>query len=229
MKLLEKIYENGKLFDIAFINNSDFYELLLRFGFNLLIILLIVWFLYYSVAKRKDYLFTYLLISITVFLLCFLLENVKLKLGFALGLFAVFSIIRYRTTTIPIREMTYLFVTIGISVINALANTKISYMELLFANAIIVLIIFLFEKVFFLRHLSVKNITYEKIDLIQAGRRDELIKDLEKRCGLKIEKIEIGKINFLQDTANIKIYYYEKDNNINLADAYDDEIYKDNN
>jgi hypothetical protein len=160
------------------------------------------------------------MISITVFLLCFLLESVKLQLGFALGLFAIFGILRYRTNPIPIREMTYLFMVIGISVINALANKKISYVELLFTNFIIILIVWLFEKVFFFKHLTVKNIIYEKIELIKHELKDELKKDLELRTGLKIEKIEIGKINFLRDSAAVKIYYYEKDNIIIQTDDY---------
>ena len=107
--------------------NKDFYELLFRMIFNLLIVSYIVRYLYFNSTKNKDYLFTYLMISLTVFLLCFLLENVKLQLGFALGLFAIFGIIRYRTDPIPIKEMTYLFIVIGISIMNALANKKISY------------------------------------------------------------------------------------------------------
>jgi hypothetical protein len=196
----------------------DLLELVLKFTLNFIIILLIVRFIYYSITKRKDYLFTYIMISATVFLLCFLLENVKLQLGFALGLFAIFGIIRYRTNPIPIREMTYLFIVIGISVINALANKKISYAELLFTNFIIVLIIWLLEKVFFLKHLSEKDITYENIELINPERQEELKADLEKRTGLDIQKIEIGKINFLRDSVRLKIYYYDKNNNINAAD-----------
>ncbi len=219
-----EIYKDGMLFGINIINTVDFIELLVKFTLNTGVILILVRVLYYSITNRKDYLFTYLMISITVFLLCFLLESVKLQLGFALGLFAIFGILRYRTNPIPIREMTYLFMVIGISVINALANKKISYVELLFTNFGIVLIVWLFEKVFFLRHLTVKNIIYEKIDLIKPELRDSLIKDLELRTGLKIEKVEIGKINFLRDSASIQIYYYEKDNSILQSDAYNNNL-----
>jgi hypothetical protein len=219
-----EIYKDGMLFGINIINTVDFIELLVKFSLNTGIILILVRVLYYSITNRKDYLFTYLMISITVFLLCFLLESVKLQLGFALGLFAIFGILRYRTNPIPIREMTYLFMVIGISVINALANKKISYVELLFTNFGIVLIVWLFEKVFFFRHLTVKNIIYEKIDLIKPEFRDSLIKDLELRTGLKIVKVEIGKINFLRDSASIQIYYYEKDNAILQSDAYNNNL-----
>jgi hypothetical protein len=218
MMLLKKIYKEGEVFNMDIFDFPDLLELVLKFTLNFIIILLIVRFIYYSITKRKDYLFTYIMISATVFLLCFLLENVKLQLGFALGLFAIFGIIRYRTNPIPIREMTYLFIVIGISVINALANKKISYAELLFTNFIIVLIIWLLEKVFFLKHLSEKDITYENIELINPERQEELKADLEKRTGLDIQKIEIGKINFLRDSVRLKIYYYDKNNNINAAD-----------
>lgn len=214
---MNEIYEGGKLFGVEIIDVSDFLELIIKFSFNMLIVLVLVRFLYYTVTNRKDYLFTYLMISVTVFLLCFLLENVKLQLGFALGLFAIFGIIRYRTNPIPIREMTYLFIVIGISVINALSNKKISYAELIFTNLTILFIVWLLEKVFFLKHLSVKNILYEKIELIKPERYAEMKTDLETRTGLKIVRFEIGRINYMRDAARVKIYYYEKDNSINYA------------
>ena len=201
-----KQYLGTPIFD-----NNDFWKLILKGVFNFLIILIIVRYIYYPVTRNKDYLFTYLLISLTVFLLCFLLDNVKLELGFALGLFAIFGIIRYRIDPIPIKEMTYLFLVIGISVINALANKKISYAELLFANLVIVFVTFGMERLWLLRHETRKNITYEKIELIAPERRDELIQDLKDRTGLDVVRVEIRRIDFLKDTANLRIFYYEKD------------------
>jgi hypothetical protein len=207
-----------ELFNIDLIDVEDFGELIFRFLFNFFIIFIAIRFIYYPIRKRKDYLFTYILISSTVFLLCFLLENVKLELGFALGLFAIFGIIRYRTRQIPIKEMTYLFLVIGISVINALANKKVSYAELITTNLLLVLITFILEKLLLLKHESTKSINYEKIELIKPENRRELIEDLEMRTGLKINRIEVGKIDFLRDTARINIYYYESENAENLAD-----------
>ncbi len=201
-----------EVFGIKLINLSDFLELLVRLGFNLIVVIIIVRYIYYPVAKRKDYLFTYILISSVIFALCFLLENVKLQIGFALGLFAIFGIIRYRTLQINIKEMTYLFLIIGISVINALANKKISYAELLFANLSLILVTFLLEKVFLLKHESRKTIVYEKIDLIKPEKRAELIKDLEERTGININRVEIGRVDFLRDTARVRIYYFESEN-----------------
>jgi hypothetical protein len=190
---------------------DDFFKMFLRAGFNLLIIIILVRLIYYPVARRKDFLFTYILISLTVFLLCFLLEDVKLDLAFALGLFAIFGIIRYRTDPIPIKEMTYLFIVIGISVMNALINKKISYAEMLLANGAILLVTYSLEKVYLLRHESSKIVLYENIELIKSGRREALEKDLEERTGIKINRVEIGRIDFLRDTALLKIYFYEDD------------------
>jgi len=210
-----------KVFGIELIDVPNFFELLIRFSLNLLVTVIIVRYIYYAITKRKDYLFSYILISCIIFLLCFLLANVKLQLGFALGLFAIFGIIRYRTDAIPIKEMTYLFIIICVSVINALANKKISYAELFFTNVAKIFIVYGLEKIWLLRHESNKLIIYEKIDLIKPERRSELMKDLSQRTGLKINRIEIGRIDFLRDTARIRIYYYSDENEINLADNED--------
>ncbi len=204
--------------NIEFMKWEDFLDLILRSVFNLAIIVYLVRYLYYKKTRRKDYLFTYILISGVVFFMVILLENVKLELGFALGLFAIFGIIRYRTQQIPIREMTYLFLVIGISVINALANAKVSYAELLFTNIALVTITYLLEHVFLMRHESRKVINYERVDLIKLDKRRELILDLEERTGLKINRVEIGRIDYLRDSARVFIYYFESDNMPNFAD-----------
>mgnify|MGYP001295567355 FL=1 len=203
--------------DIEFLGSplfdaEDFWKLVVKTALNLFVVTVIVRYIYYPITKNKDYLFTYLLISLTVFILCILLDNVKLQLGFALGLFAIFGIIRYRTDPIPIKEMTYLFLVIGISVVNALANKKISYAELLFANSLIVFVTFGMERIWLLRHESRKNIIYEKIDLIDPSRREELIADLKERTGIDVIRVEVRRIDFLRDTANLRIFYYEKSN-----------------
>lgn len=193
-------------------------ELLLRFGINLVVMLIIVRWLYYTTTRRKDYLFTYILISSVVFLLCYLLESVSLQIGFALGLFAIFGIIRYRTNPMPIKEMTYLFLVIGVSVINAL-TAGTSMIQIIFANLAVILITMGLEKMWLLRHISSKSIVYEKINLIIPEKYDELIADLQERTGIKeIKKVEIGAINFLKDTCRMIIYYEDKGRSVNLAD-----------
>jgi hypothetical protein len=207
-----------ELFNIELINFQDLGELFFRFLFNLGVIFTIIRFIYYPIRKRKDYLFTYILISSVIFLLCFLLDNVKIEIGFALGLFAIFGIIRYRTRQIPIKEMTYLFLVIGISVINALSNKKISYAELAITNLLLILVTYILERLMLLRHESSKVINYEKIELIKPENREKLIRDLQQRTGLTINRLEIGKIDFLRDSARINIYYFEPSNKENLAD-----------
>jgi hypothetical protein len=190
---------------------EDFLDLIIRTTFNLVIVTFLVRYLYYRTTPRKDYLFTYILISLVVFFMCFLLENIRIELGFALGLFAIFGIIRYRTTQSPIREMTYLFLVIGISVINALSNRKVSYAELLFTNVALILVTYLLEKVFLLKHESKKVINFENVELIKPEKREELIRELEERTGLKINRVEIGRIDYLRDSARVFIYYFEQD------------------
>jgi hypothetical protein len=146
-----------------------------------------------------------MLFSSTMFLLIFLLDNVKLQIGLTLGLFAIFGVIRYRTETVPIREMTYLFVIIGLAVINGLAMT-VSFAELMVTNVLLLALTFALENIR-LRHRSTKIILYEKIENIVPEKRQELIADIEKRTGLKVDGLEIGHIDFLRDVAFIKLHY----------------------
>ena len=201
--------ELTKIFGVKLIDADDFLELIIRFGFNLFISVVVVRYIYYPVTKRKDYLFTYLMFSVIVFFLCQLLSNVKLGLGFALGLFAIFGIIRYRTDPIPIKEMTYLFVVIGISAINGLANKKISYIELIFTNFMIAALTYGLEKVWLMRHESRQTVILEKIELIKPENRQKLLEDMRERTGLNIHRAEIGRIDFLRDTARVRVFYYE--------------------
>ena len=209
MEILYNILFNLEFLGAPLFDSQDFWRLLIKTIFNLSIVLILVRGIYYPITKNKDYLFTYLLISLTVFVLCVLLDDVKLQLGFALGLFAIFGIIRYRTDPIPIKEMTYLFLVIGISVVNALANKKISHAELLFANLVIVFVTYGMERLWLLKHETRKNIIYEKIELIVPDKSDELLADLKQRTGIDIIRFEIRRIDFLRDVANISIYYYD--------------------
>jgi len=180
--------------------------LLLRFSFNMLVCWIIIHFFYYKKSTRRDYYTTFLLFSVTIFLLIFLLDNVKIQMGFALGLFAIFGMIRYRTETVPIREMTYLFMLIGISVINGLAMS-VSYAELFVTNLIFILMTWFVENNKIIKHTAYKVILYEKIQLVVPDREQELLEDLKKRTGLNINKVEVGNIDFLRDVAYIKVYY----------------------
>ncbi len=219
MKTLDPIaiVQNG----FAGIENAAFsnlLEMIVRFSINLIVILILVRWLYFSNTRRKDYLFTYILISSIVFLLCYLLEKVMLQMGFALGLFAIFGIIRYRTLTMPIKEMTYLFLIIGISVINALSNLSANLPGILFANMVVIFITYGLEKMWLMKHESSKIITYEKINLIKPEHHQELINDLELRTGInKIIRVEIGEIDLLRDVCYLTIYFETTDKRDNIS------------
>jgi len=190
--------------------STDFLNMLVRFVICMIANWIIIDRLYFTKSKRRDFYFTFMLIGVAiffiVFFMIFVLEDMKGKtgIGIGIGLFGIFSIMRYRTDTMPVREMTYLFVLICLSVVNALAAYE-SLLELLLTNAIIVLAVWISE-----RQLKVepcKLVQYDRIELIPEDRREELIADLEKRTGLQINRVEVGGIDFLRDMAVLKVYY----------------------
>lgn len=187
-------------------DTQNLIHLLMRFAFNLLVSWLIVRFCYYRKSGRRDYVLTFMLFSSAMFLLIFLMENVKLQIGLTLGLFAIFGVIRYRTETVPVREMTYLFIIIATAVINGLA-LNISYAELVAADALVVALLWIMESRLLLRHTSAKLVLYERIDLIVPERRAEMVADLERRLGFRIDRAEVGHVDFLRDVAFVKVYY----------------------
>jgi len=198
--------DNGFL-GIAFMDD-DFYKLLFRFIFNFIIITIIIRYIYYKKTPRRNYVFTYYMISIISFVIVFALKKLDIDTGMGLGLFAIFGIIRYRTNPLRVREMTYLFITIGLSVVNGLSGRQVSYSELLFINLAVVLIVYLLDTKLLVNLESSKTVIYEKINNIKPENYALLIEDLEERIGLKITKAEVGKVDFLKDIAEIKIYYY---------------------
>ena len=172
----------------------------IHFAFTMLVSWIIIHLFYYRKSRRRDYYFTFLMFSAAMFILLFVMENIKLQIGFALGLFAIFGMIRYRT------ETTYLFVIIAISIVNGLA-LNISYAELVLANLLLILLTWVLESDSIIAHTSTKLVTYDRIDLIVPEKREELKADLEKRIGVKIKTIEVGAVDFLRDSAFIKITY----------------------
>ncbi|MFT5157381.1 MAG: hypothetical protein ACI83I_001942 [Bacteroidia bacterium] len=188
--------------------DDDFYKMMFRFALNMFFLSLIIRYLYFNTTRRKDYLFTYFMIGIMVFFLCFTLKKYELDLGMALGLFAIFGIIRYRTNSIDIKEMTYLFVVIGVSVINSLANQKMSYAEIVGANTAIFLALFIIERKWLVKNVSTKEIQYELIENIKPENHELLKADLENRTGLTINSIVVGDVDFLKDSASIHITYF---------------------
>lgn len=223
MQLLLKAQADNTLFGISYFN-EDFYALSFRMLVNLTILTILIRFLYYPKSKRKDYLFTYYLIGMITFFLCFGLKKLDIDTGMGLGLFAIFGILRYRTEGIEIKEMTYLFLVIGVSVVNALASNKISLAEMMLINVVLLLITFGLENLWLLKHETRKIIQYERIDLIKPELYNEMLADVEERTGLKINRIEVGKIDFMRDTAQLRIFYdgdvqsFGSNNEVTLSD-----------
>ncbi len=180
---------------------------LLAFGFNLAVTTLIVRGIYYPSYRDKEYVLTFFALNASIFLITFLLSDTNLSMGFGFSLFAIFSILRYRTDPLPVREMTYLFVLMAQPVVDAVLITQGNWGEAILANAAILSIFFVIERVWNTQSELRKSITYEKIELIKADNYPLLIADLRQRTGLSITRCEVGRIDFLHDVAEIKIYY----------------------
>lgn len=204
-----EVLEGMELFGNELLNLSSLGELFFRFCLNFAFAFVIIRLIYYKATKDTEFLFSIFLVNVTVFFICILLGSVKVKMGFAFGLFAIFSILRYRTEAIPIKAMTFLFIAITIAVLNSLTSNKISFSELLFANAMIVLLSYILEGVWLENQEQSKKIVYEVIENIKPENRAVLTQDLESRTGLTIKRLEINNIDFLRDVANITIYYDE--------------------
>lgn len=211
------------LFDLTI--SSDFIHMLLRLFISMVVNLIVIDRLYYQKSKRREFYFTFMLISMAIFLLVFfmifVLEDMKGKtgIGIGIGLFGIFSIMRYRTDTMPVREMTYLFVLISLSVVNALAATT-SLTELLITNAIVVIAIWMCERR--LRIRPCKLIQYDRIELVKPEKRAELIADLEQRLGFTVKSVEVGGIDLLRDMAILKVYY--EDNITKASNSVDSKV-----
>ncbi len=192
----------------------DFVQMLIRFVLCLIVDFIIVGKLYYPKARRNDFFFTYMVTSIAVFFLMYFMMDMKAKatMGIGIGLFGIFSIMRFRTDAMPVREMTYLFVIISLSVISAIASIgdetgllPENIVELMSAYVIVVVLIALCESV--LKVKATKLIQYDRVELTVPQRYDELMDDIRKRTGLDVIKIEVGGVDFLKDSAVLKIYY----------------------
>ena len=203
--------------EMSSLQGIDFLSLIVFFVLNWVVISCIIRFFYYPKSRRRDYCFTFTLISISIFLMIFLLSSVKLKVGFALGLFAIFGIIRYRTESVPIREMTYLFFLVALSVINGRFDS-FTLVDQLVINAIFIGCVWLCENFLTNKSEGCKLVKYDNIDLIRPDRMDELKEDLEKRLGIKINRIEVGAVDFLTDMTMLRVFYHDPDKRIKSID-----------
>lgn len=196
-------------------------DLVFRLLINTVFTVIIARFFYFPKSRRVDFFFTYVLVGFGIFMLIHLMGDAKLKTGIAMGLFAIFCIMRYRTESVPIREMTYLFLVISLAAINGLAwmadisdkhpeffaPELTAMIELSVTDILFVLVIWIAESARWLKKINTKYISYDKIELIKPERRSELIDDLRQRTGLNVKDVSIGSIDFLKDMALIKVFY----------------------
>jgi hypothetical protein len=187
--------------------SADLSHFLLGAVFNLLSAIIIVRFIYYPWTQNRSYVFTFLAFNPTIYFVMGLLTSIELSVGVGFGLFAIFSVIRYRTEEMPIREMTYLFIIIALPVMNSILGSGSELEKILIANATIIALLYVLEREWGFNFELRKKITYEKIDLITPARHGELIEDLRQRTGLDVRQVEIGRIDFLRDTAEMTITY----------------------
>ena len=198
--------------------STGFFDTLLRFVLCFLVNWFIVKFLYFKKSRRRDFFFTFIIISVAIFFLVYLMMGMdrgKATMGVGLGLFGIFSIMRYRTDTMPVREMTYLLVVVCLSVVHAMAESMgidstgkevgTPITELLVIDAIVIASIVMFERT--LKVEPSKLVQYDRIELVKPERYQELVADLEKRLGLKVLKVEVGAVDFLRDMAMLRVYY----------------------
>lgn len=188
-------------------NTFSLKELGIRFSINFVAIYILVRWIYFTKHRNTDFLFTLILFNCVNFLICFLLSGANLEVGFAFGLFAIFSIMRYRTVTLPVKEMGFLFLSVAMGLLNALASPQDDYLILIGSNLFIIVLAFSLDRVTSIGHNLTKELVYERIDLIKPEKREEMIEDLRERTGLPVQSVEILTINLMRDTAKIKIRY----------------------
>ena len=195
-----------ELFGIPFFDD-DFYKMIFRFLINIFFLTVLIKYSYYKFSEKADYLFTFYLVGTIVFFLCFTLKKYEIDLGLALGLFAIFGILRYRTDPLKVREMTYLFVVIGLSLVNALSNKKMSYTEIFVANSIVVAMAYFLDRYSNQQKTNTKDILYESLEHIRPEHHELLKIELEHKLGFEILSISLGQIDFKAETVKIKIRY----------------------
>lgn len=195
----------------VFFGGTRLTEFGFRFALNAIVIFLLVRIIYYPRHRNKDFLFSFFLFNIINFIICYLLSSATIKIGFAFGLFAIFSIIRYRSVSVPIREMAYLLTSVTIGILNALSSLDSGLPELLISNGVLLLLTFILDRKVSLPHENSQVVIYEKIDLIKPENREQLLEDLKQRTGLPIHRIEIGRIDLMRDSAKIRIFYLSQE------------------
>jgi hypothetical protein len=207
----------------ALIDVFDAYDFAMRSIIDFVSVVLLVALIYYPKHRNKDFIFTFILFNVVNFMICCLLGAAKIKIGFAFGLFAMFSIIRYRTIAISIKDMGYFFVCVALGMLNSLASVKDNFVILIGCNLVVLTLTFILERLDFLKNENAKEIVYDKVELIKPEFREELLRDLNDRTGLNIHRIEVTSIDYLKDTALVKAYYYAKESENVLPTSNDND------
>lgn len=192
-------------------------KLSLSFGLNFLMVWIICHFLYYPKGHRRDYYFTFILLSVAIFMMIYLMNGSQMEIGAALGLFAVFGILRYRTESVPIREMTYLFYLVAISVVNG-STDHMDLLEKLMANVIFLGVVWGSERFALQNKVGCKYVKYDNIKLITPDKSEELKADLEKRLGVKVQRVEVGAVDFIKDMTMLRVYYIDNSDRLKTVD-----------
>jgi hypothetical protein len=187
--------------------HSDLATFVLGALLNLLVAVVIVRFIYYPRTHEKKYVFTFLSFNAVIYFVLTFLKTTDLGLGVGFGLFAIFSVLRYRTDPVPIREMTYLFIIIALPVVNAMVSAEGIFWKLVIADGTVMALMYVLEREWGFRFETSSRITYDRIGLVLPSHREELLADLRARTGLPVKRVEIGRLDFVRDTAEIKVYY----------------------
>ncbi|MBA4154689.1 DUF4956 domain-containing protein [Flavobacterium sp.] len=204
-------------------NAFDATDFGIRAAIDFIAVVVLVSLIYYPKHKNKDFIFTFVLFNVINFMICYLLGSAKIKIGFAFGLFAIFSIIRYRTIVVSIKDMGYFFVCVALGMLNSLASVQDNFKMLIICNVVILILTFVLERLDFIKNENAKEIVYDKITLIKPEFRTELLADLNERIGLKIHRVDVVSIDYLKDVALLKAYFYAKDSENLLPTTVDND------
>lgn len=199
---MESLFGTDTLFDA-----EDFAKLIARLGLDLAFTTIVVVFVYYRLYRNREFLFTYYIFNVITYAVCVLLRKTPMDMGFALGLFAVFGILRYRTEEIRMRDLTYLFMVLGIGILNGVANKKVSFAELLLVNGLIVGVTALLELHASARGHGSTPLLYDRLELLRPGQQQALLADLTQRLGVAVFRVQVHRVDLLRDAAEITAYY----------------------
>jgi len=191
------------------LNNPDFYGAMLRFAIHLVFLILLVWGVYFRYSKKEKFVFTFLMMGIAVFFITSMLKSVWIDMGMAFGMFAVFAILRFRTRNFSLKDMSYIFTIIGLSVINSLKLVGFPVLGIIIFNILIISAAAILERITARHNVINHTIVYENLELLKSDKNHKVLKDISDMTGKEILKYKVRKINFKKQVAEIDIFYKE--------------------